>query len=237
MPIMQPGYFTREFLSALPADNAEAFLALTNEFRRLYPGSGADYNLRYHDDFIEALGILRALARSRGVTLTTPALSATRLETMRAIGAFMIDQRRFWEAEVSQRTANSLMAQKEDLYVGLFNADAPYPFSERDLERAQQLASDLKGLISGSNLITERHKRRLLRRLEATQLELHPHTADIDRFWGFLGEIGIVARKSGEDLAPISERAFELARIVLGAVMAGEGVKALPEIAGLLGPR
>lgn len=231
---MQPGYFTREFLSALPSDNSEALLALANEFRRLYPGSGADYNLRFHDDFIEALAIISALCRARGIPFQPPAPSSNRMETMRIIGSFILEQKKVWEAEVAQRSSSVFLSQKEDLYLGLFASEAPYDFSPRDLERAQQLASDLRGLISASNLITEKHKRRLLRRLDATQQELHANTSDIDRFWGFLGEVGIVARKFGADLDPIVDRAFELARIVLTAIFSREGVKALPEVADLL---
>jgi hypothetical protein len=60
-------------------------------------------------------------------------------------------------------------------------------------------------------------------------------TSDIDRFWGFIAEAGIVARKFGEDLKPISDRATELGRIVIAVVMAKEGVKSLPDITKLLG--
>ena len=75
-----------------------------------------------------------------------------------------------------------------------------------------------------------------MRRLEALSNELHKRTNDIERFWGFLGEAAIVMRKFGEDLKPVADRVLELARIVLSAIFAKEGIKALPELSRLLSP-
>ena len=95
---------------------------------------------------------------------------------------------------------------------------------------------ELRELIRGSSLITDDHKRRLLRRLEAMHAELHKKTSDIDRFWGFIGEAGIAMRKFGEDLAPISERVLELGGIVITVIFAKEGIKALPEVSQIVLP-
>lgn len=66
------------------------------------------------------------------------------------------------------------------------------------------------------------------------QVELHQTNSDIDRFWGFIGEVGVAVRKFGEDLKPISERAQELSKLVITAVMMREGITALPMIVKLL---
>src|SRR5207237_9712809 len=105
-----------------------------------------------------------------------------------------------------------------------------------EFERAHDLINELRELIRSNSLISDEHKRRLLRRLEAMRGELHRKTNDIDRFWGFLGEAGIAMRKFGEDLAPISERVLELGGIVINAIFAKEGMKALPEVSQILLP-
>jgi len=91
-------------------------------------------------------------------------------------------------------------------------------------------------LIRNSTLISDEHKRRLLRKLDAMHGELHKKTSDIERFWGFIGEAGIAMRKFGEDLAPISERVLELGGLVVNVIFAKEGVKALPEISQIVLP-
>ena len=111
-----------------------------------------------------------------------------------------------------------------------------YEFSEPAFKRAQDLVNELRDLIRTSTLISEEHKRRLLRRLEAMCGELRRKTNDIDRFWGFLGEAGIAMRKFGQDLAPISERVLELGGIVINVIFAREGIKALPEVSQILLP-
>jgi len=97
-----------------------------------------------------------------------------------------------------------------------------------------ELANELRDLIRDSSLIGEDHRRRLLRRLEAMQAELRKKTNDIDRFWGFLGEAAITMRKFGEDLQPVSQRVFELSRIIMNVILGKEGIKALPELSQML---
>ena len=111
-----------------------------------------------------------------------------------------------------------------------------YEFSDQDYSRVQVLINELRDEINKSSLITEDHKRRLLKRLEAMQVELHKKTSDIDRFWGFIGEAGITIRKFGEDMQPITNRVQELGRIVIAVIFAKEGIKALPEVSQILLP-
>ncbi len=109
-----------------------------------------------------------------------------------------------------------------------------YEFSEPEYKRVQDLLNELREMVRASSLIGEDHRRRLLRRLEAMRGELNRKTNDIDRFWGFLGEACITIRKFGQDLQPVADRVFELARIVLRVLLAKEGIKALPELSQLL---
>ena len=120
--------------------------------------------------------------------------------------------------------------------MALFSRVSVYEFSENDFKRVHELVRELRDLIRGSSLISDEHKRRLLRRLEAMHAELHKKTSDIDRVWGFIGEAGIAMRKFGEDLAPISERVLELGGLVITVIFAKEGIKALPEVSQIVLP-
>src|SRR6185436_926334 len=139
-------------------------------------------------------------------------------------------------SELSSRHYKGYFESKTEEYVALFSKVSVYEFSEPDFKRAQGLVNELRDLIRDSTLISEEHKRRLLRKLEAMRGELHRRTSDIDRFWGFIGEAGIAMRKFGEDLAPISERVLELGGIVIGVIFAKEGIRALPEVSQILLP-
>ena len=89
-----------------------------------------------------------------------------------------------------------------------------YEFSQGDLERIQVLVNELRSQISESLALESGHKRRLTKRLERLQSELHKRVSDLDRFWGLVGDAGVVLGKLGKDARPIVERTRELAEIV-----------------------
>lgn len=129
---------------------------------------------------------------------------------------------------LKQRNVSEHLKKSTDYYADVFAKVSMYEFSDDDLARLQVLINELRTLINENKLLSEDHKRRLLKRLEAMQSELHKKTSDIDRFWGFVGEVGIQAKKFGENLKPITERVQEIGHIVLAVIYAKEGIQALP---------
>jgi len=45
-------------------------------------------------------------------------------------------------------------------------------------------------------------------------LELHKRVSNLDRFWGFVGDAGVVLGKFGNDVKPIVDRIREMLGIV-----------------------
>ena len=89
-----------------------------------------------------------------------------------------------------------------------------YEFSEGDLNRVQKLVNELRDQISSLSKLSDDHKRRLLARLEKLQSELHKRVSDLDRFWGMIGDAGVVLGKLGKDSKPIVDRIREISEIV-----------------------
>jgi hypothetical protein len=232
---MKTAFFPPRVLSNLPADNLEALAVLGVEFEKF--DGHARQSAEHHDDYVEALSILRAFAVARDAKLEAfPDLGPQRHQNVTTIAAYFGRLRNNVRAELTNRHARGYFESKTEEYVSLFSKASIYEFSEMDFKRVQDLINELRDLIRGSTLITDEHKRRLLRRLEAMTAELRRKTNDIDRFWGFIGEAGIAMRKFGEDLAPISERVLELGGIVVNVIFTKEGIKALPEVSQILLP-
>ena len=232
---MKTAFFPPKTLNNLPADNVEALAALCVEFER-FDGHALQMQ-EHHDDYVEALSILRAFAMARDTKLEPfPEIGPQRHQNIAKIAAYLGQLRGNVRSELTNRHARGYFESKTEEYVALFSKVPVYEFSDTEFKRVQDLIQELRELLSSSTLITEEHKRRLLRRLEAMRGELHKRTSDIDRFWGFIGEAGIAMRKFGEDLAPISERVLELGGIVISVIFAKEGVKALPEVSQILLP-
>jgi len=192
----------------------------------------------HHNDYVEALSVLKAFSLARHMPAEPfPEVGPQRQQNIAHIKAYFVQVGNVVRAELSKRHARGYFESKTEEYVSLFSRVSVYEFSETDFKRIHDLVGELRDLIRDSSLITEEHKRRLLRRLEAMRGELYQKTSDIDRFWGFLGEAGIAMRKFGDDLSPISQRVLELGGLVIAAIFAKEGIRALPEVSQMLLPR
>jgi hypothetical protein len=219
---MKTAFFPSKLLQGLPSDNVEALAALCGEFER-FDGHARQLP-EHHGDYVEALSILRAFAIARDAKLEPfPEVGPQRHQNVASVTAYFTRLRDLVRTELSGRYSRGYFETKTEEYVALFSRVLVYEFSEADFKRVHDLVRELRELIRASTLITEDHKRRLLRRLEAMHAELHKKTSDIDRFWGFIGEAGIAMRKFGEDLSPISERVLELGGIVITVVEEDDG--------------
>ena len=112
----------------------------------------------------------------------------------------------------------------KEKYSNRFSQDAVYRFSDDDFNRIQVLINELRDLINNSQVITAKHKQRLLERLERMQREWHKQTSDLDRFWGFIGEAGIVIGRFGTNIKPIVNRLREIAEIVWKTIRVNENL-------------
>ena len=118
----------------------------------------------------------------------------------------------FKEFEV---TANeTLFKDTQAKYSAKLGGCFTYEFSEGDLKKVQTSINELRDLISGSELIEDSHKQRLLKRLERLQSELHKKMSDLDRFWGFVGDAGVMVGKFGTDAKPFTARIRDIMETV-----------------------
>lgn len=95
-----------------------------------------------------------------------------------------------------------------------FDGGFSYEFSQGDLDRIQVLINELRSQIAESNKFEPEHQQRLLRRLEKIQSEIHKKVSDLDRFWGLIGDAGVILGKFGNDAKPIIDRVKEITGIV-----------------------
>ena len=228
---MKSKFFNRSFIESIPDTNDEALVEISKEFSALLNQHGNDG--AYSLDFTEAYALVKSFFRVRLQGKNFPDFNPSNISHTH-VNAFLSSVASEAALRISNRNIEDFCKSKELEYSSIFERFTGYEFSDSDYEKIQTLISELRTEITGSGLIPAQHKRRLLNRLEAMQQELHKHTSDIDRFWGFLAEAGLVARKFGEDLKPINDRVIELGRIVTAVIMSKEGVHALPQIAQIL---
>lgn len=232
---MRTAFFPPKVLQSLPGDSTEALAVLCGEFER-FDGHARQLP-EHHDDYVEAVSILRAFGMARDVKLPAfPEITSNRRKNITDLAAYFTQLRDSVRADLAMRHSRGYFESKTEEYMALFAKAPAYEFSEGDFKRVQTLIAELREMIRSSSLIADDHKRRLLRKLEAMASELTRKTSDIDRFWGFIGEAGVAMRKFGEDLQPISQRVIELGGLVVGVILTREGIKALPEVSRILLP-
>lgn len=203
--------FDDAFLDSLPKDPEEALEKLCERFfewdavARSEETAGEDY-----DGYLEAFAALEACIGAAVLDFRMPSLDRGRQINIGMIQA------------VYARAAGKLEAKKEssslsgarDKFRARFGTAFLYEFSEGDLKRIQSLLNALRDQITASELFEPNHKERILNKLESLQKELHKKMSSIDKFWGLIGDAGVVLGKFGKDARPLVDLIREIAEIV-----------------------
>ena len=144
------------------------------------------------------------------VKFEVPKLSSENDENGNMLNSALVDLEKWVETHFNELKTSSLRNQ----YNVYFRETFAYEFSQGDLVRIQTLINELRDQISANHELEPNHKQRLLKRLESLQSELHKRVSDLDRFWGLIGDAGVVLGKLGKDAKPIVDRIKEIAEVV-----------------------
>lgn len=215
-----------EFVTNLPSDPLNAVQAIFEKFERFRkasitaPGNYEDVS----EQSLQFLSLMTVIVDKFDIThlRKVPAASGEHNQnTKNTIVYFQTVNG--W---IQEERAKKKLSIGEDRFRVLLTNTFSYEFSDDETTRINQLISELRDIISQSELFEENHKQRLLRRLERLQSEVHKKVSDLDRFWGLVGDAGVALRKFGEDAKPIVDRVREITQIIWGAQAKAEGLPA-----------
>lgn len=167
-------------------------------------------NEALYDKYLEAVAVFQAFAEAHQLNFKYPELTSDKKQNIERIIAFFDVATLALTKSVADITVTRIKAK----YAVKFGKVFLYEFSQGDLDRIQNLINELREKISVCEALEENHKSRLLKRLERLQAELHKKVSDLDRFWGLVGDAGVVLGKLGKDAKPIVDRIREIAEIV-----------------------
>ena len=203
--------FSEEFLESLPPEPLLAIVQVINYALEVWGELPGNQEHQEYEFFLEAFAIVRALANNVSeLEIELPELRGTESEiTDQAVEFF-----RSTKTSLAEHFVALKMAQFNNKYQAKFGNTFCYEFSEGDVKRIQAIINSLRDEIRESSLFEEDHKQRILRRLEKVQAEMHKKMSDLDRFWGLIGDAGVVLGKFGEDAKPFVDRIKEISEIV-----------------------
>ena len=201
--------FDESLIEKLPENVSLAGKRIVDAFTDLVQMSQGNQS-EFYDEYLNALSITTAFCEAQGLKPEYPKLGNDRYDNIAAITEFMFGLRSSFD--------QLFTSEKTDQYKRLIDKKYAkgfiYEFSDGDSKRLQVLIDELRLAITAAKALDEDHKFRLLKKLEKLQTELHKKVSDLDRFWGLVGDMGVILAKLGNDAKPIVDRVREIVDII-----------------------
>jgi hypothetical protein len=161
------------------------------------------------DDLTEQLGFFQALCEVTGFDSTLPPMTGNAQIDLSALRSHFNDLR----IRFTEQAATTGIKDAREKYLLELGQTFRYEFSDGDLSRIQDLLNQLRDRISTSDFFNEKHKERLLKKLEALQAELHKRMSNLDKFYALAGEGAVIMQKYGEAAKPFLDIIKAILRI------------------------
>lgn len=202
--------FDQEFLATLSQDPVAGAIRVC-DVAIMDAANCQDWGDAY-GSLIESFALIDGMIAAELLTvdIPQPRIVGSSTEDPRLIVEYLGKVKSLCEERASLMKMDSLKAH----FRVALGAGFAYEFSDGDLELIQNLLNQLRDLVAASTLFEKDHQRRILARLERLQSELHKRTADLDRFWGLIGDAGVAIGKFGKEAKPIVDRIREVTDIV-----------------------
>jgi hypothetical protein len=204
--------YTEEFINSISAEPIAASIRICDMANEVLEQMGRDWSDYEYDVLIDALALLESLIGSGVIECPypPPTFSGEMAIDCGAISGFLHNVKKHFSAQHSLARHQSAKARFDAALGVRFH----YEFSQGDLDKVQHLINELRDMVASSTYLEDEHRQRLLKRLERLQSELHKKVSDLDRFWGLIGDAGVVLGKFGENAKPLVDRITEISRIV-----------------------
>ncbi|MFM2112730.1 MAG: hypothetical protein RLZZ271_1390 [Pseudomonadota bacterium] len=204
--------FTDEFLAGLKDRPVEGALEIIRITRESFDNHPEKWSPEEFEMLIDAYALISGLVESGLLPRITKPVHFS--GSMQDDCRYVNDALLLIEGYCSQKSTQLKLDARKLHYRQALSGGFAYEFSQGDLDRVQQLVNELRDLIANSTHFEADHQSRLLKRLEKLQSELHKRVSDLDRFWGLIGDAGVVLGKFGKDAKPLVDRIREIADII-----------------------
>jgi hypothetical protein len=206
--------FNDNFIESIANDPISSIIQVIDIVFSKFDDTLHDWTPEEHDALLEGFplvcSIIDNFELSMPIDINRPLLTGTLADDAKAMRTFLNSIQEEFKKKHSQMRFDTT----KNRFDALLNQSFSYEFSQGDLDRVQQLINELREEINTSNLFEQKHKSRLLKRLEKLQAELHKKMSDIDVFWGLVGDAGVAIGKFGKDAKPFVDRIREITDIV-----------------------
>ncbi len=208
------------YFSNLPDEPILALRKVCEEFSKFNQNISSREMEEHFSEYVDFGGLLLALIETYKLPLRPIKLSSNKSENIGDIINLFDSALKLTDKKLSQLA----LEEAKSRYTIRLGKTFYYEFSDGDLKRLQELINELRDLIKTTAELENGHRDRLLKRLEKLQAELHKRVPNLDRFWGLIGDAGVVLGKLGRDAKPFVDRIREIAELVWRTQAAIEGL-------------
>ena len=203
--------YNEQFIQGLSEDPKTALFYICKHFMDTRATNNKAIGLEEH---LEAYALIEAFVTANEMETTVPTLPNDRAQLLSTIVVFINKTLNGLIPYIQSEEEQKLLQNYRGEFAVHIGKAFVYEFSDGDLEIIQKLLNEMRDLVTESNIFEDKHRRRLLKRLERLQQELHKKQSDLDHFWGLVGDAGVVLGKFGDDAKPFVDRIKEISEIV-----------------------
>ena len=225
----------RYVADTLPADPFDAItyvLAGLAEIRQAGTAQGRDL-AEFHNAYLAFYALWKELMLLYGHDMKDFRFSVDKRKNIDRIVAEIEKASQEILPRLVERSFDDISSEFKEKIGGKFY----YELSDEELSAIQRLLNELRELIAQSGDLDARHKRRLMKRLEDLQRELHKQVSDFDHVWGLLVESAAYLGRAGETAKPVTDRLRDLKDIFWNNVKRRESLPPRQKFPELEKPR
>ena len=217
--------FPEDFADRLPDDAVRACLAICeavcsfNQTRSEHTGEVIPPEDR--QAYLEALALFEVYTETHPLDLhcELPELDAAE-ETTRAIVLFF----RELKVQLDKQVMQMDLSRYRKIYAMKFGQTVSYQFSDHEIRRIRSAIHELRVLIGDLQKLEAHQRTRLLSRLGRIYGQLDAKLADLDLFWGLVGEALIVNKLYGEAASLIVDSIYDIVNTAWRAQARAESI-------------
>lgn len=207
--------FTPEFLADLPDDRLDAAMAVGERYFK-WASEHKHVQSTHYFEIIDAYAAAEVLATKFGWDkILRVDVSNDPGTVINQINGRFSELLSWAQSASIQRGAINQYEESKARYDADIKSPFEFRFDPTQLEDLQRLVNEIRKELTELQNIPEQWRRRMLRKLEGLQRELHERMSNMDKFWGFVGEAIPVLYAIGVAGRPLVNRIREFAEIGL----------------------